>query len=102
MNTTDTDALLVSCIMPTADRRKFVPKAISYFQAQDYPNKELIIIDDGAESAVDLVPNDPLIRYIRLYAKKTVGAKRNMACEEARGEIIAHWDDDDWMASWRL
>jgi len=25
-----------------------------------------------------------------------LGAKRNAACEEARGEIILHWDDDDW------
>ena len=27
-----------------------------------------------------------------------LGAKRNLACELARGEIIVHWDDDDWMA----
>jgi len=28
-------------------RRMFVPNAIKYFLNQDYPNKELIIIDDG-------------------------------------------------------
>ena len=27
-----------------------------------------------------------------------IGAKRNIACELAQGEVIAHWDDDDWMA----
>lgn len=32
----------------------------------------------------------------------TLGAKRNRACEEARGTIIAHWDDDDWHAPRRL
>jgi hypothetical protein len=32
----------------------------------------------------------------------TVGAKRNLACEQARGELIAHWDDDDWHAPHRL
>jgi hypothetical protein len=31
----------VSCIMPTADRRKFVPAAIRLFLAQDYADKEL-------------------------------------------------------------
>jgi glycosyltransferase involved in cell wall biosynthesis len=93
---------LVSCIMPTADRRCFVPQAIRCFQAQDYPNKELIILDDGADSIMDLIPNDPQIHYTRLVHKQTVGAKRNLACESARGEIIAHWDDDDWHAPHRL
>jgi hypothetical protein len=32
----------------------------------------------------------------------TIGAKRNLACQEARGEFIAHWDDDDWYAPNRL
>jgi Glycosyl transferase family 2 len=37
-----------------------------------------------------------------LDKRHTIGAKRNLACEEARGEIIAHWDDDDWHAPDRL
>jgi glycosyltransferase involved in cell wall biosynthesis len=37
----------VSCIVPTANRRRFVPHAIRYFLAEDYPNKELIIVGDG-------------------------------------------------------
>ena len=41
---------LVSCIMPTASRRRFVPLAIRYFLSQDYPNKELLILDDGDDS----------------------------------------------------
>ena len=28
----------------------------------------------------------------------TIGVKRNYACEKAQGEIIVHWDDDDWYA----
>jgi hypothetical protein len=39
---------LVSCIMPTTNRRRFVPAAIGMFLAQDYPNKELVILD-GAQ-----------------------------------------------------
>jgi len=49
-----------------------------------------------------LVPTDDGIRYVRLSAKMTVCAKRNMACAQARGDIIAHWDDDDWHAPHRL
>ena len=93
---------LVSCIMPTADRRAFVPQAIRYFLRQDYLHRELVILDDGLDEVADLVPPEPGIRYIRLAGKRSVGVKRNLACELARGEIIAHWDDDDWMAEWRL
>jgi glycosyltransferase involved in cell wall biosynthesis len=32
----------------------------------------------------------------------SIGAKRNVACEQARGTFIAHWDDDDWYAPQRL
>lgn len=95
-------APLVSCIMPTADRRLFAPQAIRYFQRQEYSNRELIILDDGAEELSDLIPSDSRIRYQRMDRKSTMGAKHNLACELARGEIIVHWDDDDWMADWRL
>ncbi len=93
---------LVSCIMPTFNRRAFVPRAIGYFLRQDYPNRELIVVDDGTDPVEDLMPPDDRIHYVRLERRLTVGAKRNRACELARGEIIAHWDDDDWQAPYRL
>jgi glycosyltransferase involved in cell wall biosynthesis len=93
---------LVSCIMPTYNRRKFVSHAIRYFQNQEYENKELIIIDDGTDVIKDLIPDTPSIRYYRLDSKITLGAKLNLACKYAAGNIIAHWDDDDWYAPRRL
>lgn len=93
---------LVSCIMPTYNRREFVPLAIQYFLRQDYAERELIIVDDGTDRIEDLLPNDKCIRYYRLSDKITLGAKLNLACEYARGTIIAHWDDDDWYATRRL
>src|SRR4051794_36348973 len=94
----DTTFPLISCIMPTYNRRAYVPRAIEYFLRQDYPNKELIIVDDGTDPVSDLVPADERIRYIRLNVKQPIGTKRNLACQEARGSIIIHWDDDDWHA----
>ncbi len=94
---------LVSCLMPTADRRRFIPWAIGYFQRQDYPNRELVIVDDGRDPVADLVPSDDTtIRYVRLDERLVTGAKRNRACREAAGDIIVHWDDDDWFAPWRI
>jgi glycosyltransferase involved in cell wall biosynthesis len=93
---------VVSCIMPTFNRRPFVAKAIEYFLRQGYPRRELLIVDDGDDAVGDLVPKDPAIRYIRPETRRTVGAKRNLACAEAKGDLIVHWDDDDWMADWRI
>jgi len=93
---------LVSCIMPTADRRPWVKRAIDYFLRQDYASRELVILDDGMDRVEDLIPNDPRVRYTALGGKLVLGQKRNRACELARGELIVHWDDDDWQAPHRL
>lgn len=95
-------APLVSCVMPTFDRRSFVPQAVRYFLRQDYPAKELIVVDDGPEPVGDLLPDDPRIRYHRLETRIVLGAKRNLACDLARGPIIVHWDDDDWASPERV
>lgn len=98
---------LVSCIMPTKNRREFVPKAIEYFLRQTYPNKELVIVDDvGADDIQDLLPQT-LPRgastfYLRVHDPLTLGAKRNRCVQAAKGDLIAHWDDDDWYGPGRL
>jgi glycosyltransferase involved in cell wall biosynthesis len=93
---------MVSCIMPTWNRRSFIPLALACFRAQTYSWKELIVVDDGDDSVQDLVSGVPGVRYIRPPRRATIGAKRNAACEEARGDFIAHWDDDDWYSPHRL
>lgn len=96
------DLPLVSCVMPTYNRRKFIPNAIRYFQRQDYPNKELIVVDDGSDCIRDLIPENQSIKYIRLENKITLGEKLNIACINSSGSLIANWDDDDWYAPRRL
>lgn len=90
---------LVSCIMPTANRQKYIPFALSHFLGQDYPNAELVIIDDGKESIAPLLPEDSRIKYFYTEPLGTIGIKRNFACSKTKGEIIMHWDDDDWYAA---
>lgn len=93
---------LVSCILPTRSRPGFAAEAIRGFLRQDYPHTELVVVDDGPEPIRALLPVDERIRYFHLPGQQTTGAKRNIACENARGEIIAHVDDDDWYPSDRL
>src|SRR5258708_35736132 len=96
------DPPLVSCIMPTRDRPQFIQQGVWYFLRQDYPNKQLIVVDDGERAIGDLLPGDDRLKYVRLSRRTPLGAKRNAACDAATGEIIAHFDDDDWMAQDRL
>jgi glycosyltransferase involved in cell wall biosynthesis len=93
---------LVSCVMPTYNRRDFIPAAIDCFLKQTYEKRELIILDDGNDKVRDLIPIDSRIIYFDLPTKLTTGCKRNMINATARGEIIAHFDDDDWSADDRL
>lgn len=93
---------LVSCIMPTKDRRDFIPIAVDSFLRQSYPEKELIIIDDGSDVISDLLPLHQNVRHIRLERPTSLGRKRNLGCELAKGNVIVHWDDDDWYPSWRI
>jgi len=87
---------MVSCIMPTWNRRRFIRAALDCWNKQTYENRELIILDDGQEEISDLLPDDKRIRYLKLDEKVTTGKKRNLCCEMAKGPLICHFDDDDY------
>ena len=93
---------LVSCVMPTWNRRAFIGAAIDSFLRQNYENRELVILDEQENSIEDLVLEDPRIRYFMATKRETTGTKRNRVCELAQGEIICHTDDDDWSAPDRI
>lgn len=96
---------LVSCVMVTAHRPAWVPKAIACYQAQTYKHRELVIFDNGDISIEHLVPTGPNIRYYkkgRNTPELRLGTMCNIAIDLANGPIIATWDDDDWSAPGRL
>lgn len=91
----------VSCIMPTYNRRKTIPLALKCFLSQDWKDKELVVIDDG-ESVKDLFKGIKKVFYRSSEERISLGAKKNLACEIATGEVIVHWDDDDWSSPTRI
>lgn len=93
---------LVSCICVTANRRSMIGAALESYRSQDWPNKELIVIDDGSQDVRDLCADIPNCVYIYVAGPQKIGAKRNIACEAASGEIIVTIDDDDWSSSDRV
>jgi glycosyltransferase involved in cell wall biosynthesis len=89
---------LVSVCTPTFNRRPFIPAMLQCFAHQTYPRDrmEWVIIDDGTDPIEDLVSQHPCIKYFRLEEKISLGKKRNMMHEKARGDIIVYMDDDDY------
>lgn len=91
----------VTCLCLTKNRRMWLPKAIACFLAQTYERAELLILADG-EDVRDLLPASGRVRLMHLAETRNIGEKRNFGCSQAAGEIICHWDDDDWSAPDRL
>ncbi len=101
---TRSDFPLISCVMPTYGRPDYVNEAIQMFLDQDYPNKELVILNDcaGQIFTCDLPP-EAGVRVINHPERfPSLGDKRNACIELAQGEFIAIWDDDDVYLPWRL
>lgn len=89
----------VSCLMVTKDRPSFAERAIRCFLAQTYPNKELVVVDDGPSDALEQHIRglgDERIRFHRLPPDgRTLGELRNIAVDRATGTYVCQWDDDD-------
>ncbi|RYD67789.1 MAG: glycosyltransferase family 2 protein, partial [Verrucomicrobiaceae bacterium] len=101
---TENDFPLISCVMPTYGRPDYVNEAIRMFLDQDYPNKELVILNDcvGQNFTCDLPP-EAGVRVINHPERfPSLGDKRNACIGLAQGEFIAIWDDDDVYLPWRL
>jgi glycosyltransferase involved in cell wall biosynthesis len=94
----DSQNSLVSVIIPTYNRPKYLKQAIDSAVKQTYKNIEIIVSDDcSPENPQKIVDsfNDPRIRLRR--NPKNLGISRNViaAYKEARGKYVASLNDDD-------
>ncbi len=105
----------VSCLCLTRNRRFFLRRAVEFYlsqQAHFADGIELVIIDGsdernrefgGQSEEAQQVMSELGIRYHHLPAeKKQPGHWRNVGVSACQGEIIIHWDDDDWQAPNRV
>jgi len=94
----------VSICTPTFNRRPFIPIIIKCIENQTYPRDKMewIIVDDGTDKIEDLVSHLPYVKYFRYDEKMTVGKKRNITNEKAKGDIIVYMDDDDYYPADRV
>jgi glycosyltransferase involved in cell wall biosynthesis len=91
----------VSVITPTYNRSAFLPLLYACFDSQTYPEKELLILDDSPKPdpyIEKMAQADTRLKYIYTTERLNNGEKRNRLIEMTSGDLIAHFDDDDYYA----
>lgn len=94
---------LVSIIIPTYRRPKFLKRAIQSALNQTYKNIEVIVVSDNEVNSIDEELTEEIIReftsykliYLPSNGNKGGCEARNKGLEIARGEYINFLDDDD-------
>ena len=87
---------MISIIIPTYNRAKFLQEAINSVLEQSYSEFELIVVDDGSEDETgEICQNlDTRVKYI-CQDHQGVSIARNLGLRYAQGEFIALLDSDD-------
>lgn len=88
---------LISVIIPTYNRAKYLRQCIESALSQDYPNLEVIVVDNGStdNTAEILTSFGNKIKCLK-EEKRGASAARNKGLRAARGEFIALLDSDDF------
>jgi alpha-1,6-rhamnosyltransferase len=93
-------APLVSIVAPCYNAEKYLEEAIKSIFAQDYPNFEVIIVDDGSsDNSVALLRQLQQTHDFQLYtqANQGVSAALNHGLRYAKGDYVSTPDLDDIM-----
>ncbi len=87
---------LISVIIPTFNRGHCLEESIRSVRDQNFPDFELIVVDDGSvDNTIEVVNQFPDIRFIRLDKNRGVSFARNCGLKQAQGDWIAFLDSDD-------
>ena len=95
----------VSIILPARNEEKYIKKCIESLLDQDYPNFELIVVNDGSnDKTLDIVKEIPdkehRLKVIDLQYKPDKWVGKNWACYkgylESIGEILLFTDADTY------
>ena len=89
---------IVSVVLPTYNRYSLAIGAINNIKKQDYPNIEIIVVEDGSSTKIDEYINNincNNLKYLKHNSNRGLSASRNTGIAASSGEYIAFMDDDD-------
>lgn len=85
-----------SVVIPTLNRHESVTRLVGELLSQDYPEKEMIIVDQSDEENAalrHLADEREDVQYLRQRERGTTAA-RNAGWKRATGEVVCFFDDD--------
>lgn len=95
----------VSVIMAARNSERTIRAAVCSILAQDYPDFELVVVDDASSDATSSILAGLAhgrLRVVRVDARLGRSAARNLAIRNARHGLIAIMDADDFALPTRL
>lgn len=96
------DPPLVTIMIPTYGQALLLPQAVESALKQDYPNLEVVVVDDASPddsaTVIRRFRDDPRLRYVRHDTNLgRVATYRDTLHRLARGEFVLNLDGDDWL-----
>jgi glycosyltransferase involved in cell wall biosynthesis len=90
----------VSILIPAYNAERWIAETLKSALAQDYPNCEIIVVDDGSKDRTLEIARHYESSAVRVIHQKNAGgpAARNTALANARGDYIQWLDHDDLLA----
>jgi len=88
---------LVSVIIPTYNRAKYIEESIRSVLAQTYTNLEVVVVDDGSTDDTEIIISSIVDSRLRYIHQPNCGRSnaRNHALSIASGKYITFLDSDD-------
>ncbi|HWL64107.1 MAG TPA: glycosyltransferase family 2 protein [Steroidobacteraceae bacterium] len=94
---------MISVVIPTYNRAATITQAIASALAQEVPDLEVIVADDGSTDGTDRVVQaitDPRVRYVR-KPNGGCSSARNFGVASSTRKYVAFLDSDDaWNPGW--
>lgn len=87
---------MIDIILPTFNRRAFLPRAIECVREQTFRDWRLLIVNDGGEDVSDLINachDERIVYFNRPHGGKA--AQLNFALTQVTAPYITYMDDDD-------
>jgi O-antigen biosynthesis protein len=85
----------VSVVVCSYNGARTIGECLAHLARLDYPDYEVIVVDDGSTDATAAIARGHGVRLIST-PNRGLSAARNTGLEAATGEIVAYIDDDAW------
>jgi glycosyltransferase involved in cell wall biosynthesis len=89
---------IVSIVIPCYNDAQYIEQAVYSALNQTYPNKEILVVDDGSNEETKTVLEKLEHKITKLITQENKGQStaRNLGIKEAKGDYILVLDSDDY------